>query len=391
MNRNIKTTVQQTKMRAQLLREIELLKDRKGFLRAGVPNFNRLFGRDAIIAAWQLLNWNPGISKATLQVLSELQGRVNDAEKEEELGKIIHETHFELSWHPKGYFPFPYYGTVDSTPLFLILFSLYFQKTGDWKFVENHWENILIALHWMEQTSNEDNGYFLEYERKNPKGLYHQGWKDSFTDSDHLNIEAPVAIVEAQGYQYAALLGSADLAERKHDLALSAKLKTRAANLKQEFNKKFWMKDKQFFALALDGSQKQRKAITSNPGHCLFTGIVEEKYEKKVVERLFQKDMWTPYGIRTHSGKEPDFNAKNSHLGGVWPHDNWVIAQGCKALGFKEEYRAIKEALFSVWSEMGFIPEYYGVVEGTLVPDPGADYPQAWATCALFDFLKETK
>jgi len=373
------------KTKRQLLKEIKILKDRKGFLKAGLPNYDRLFGRDSLIAAWQLLDWNPGICKATLEILSQLQGKVINDEREEEPGKIIHETDLEKDWHPEGYFPFPYYGSIDSTPLFLIVFAFYFKKTKDRKFLRIRWENILMALNWMTEYGDKDKDYFLEYQRKNPKGLFHQGWKDGF--KNRLKIEPPVAIVEAQGYQYLALKEIADLAEMRKDLDLAKKLRERAKNLKEEFNKKFWMPDKNYFALALDGKKKQRKAITSNPGHLLFTGILKEDKIKMVVSRLFELDLWTPYGIRNHSIKEPDFNPKSFHLGSIWPHDNWTIAQGLKKQGFKEEYEKIKKVIFLAYKEIGFLPESYGVKGGKIVQVPEASYPQAWATCALFNFL----
>jgi len=372
------------KIREQLLKEIYTLKDRKGFLIAGLPRFDRLFGRDSLIVAWQLLDWNPGICKATLEILSQLQGNVFNDEKNEEPGKIIHETDFE-SWHPAGLYPFPYYGSIDSTPLYLILFSFYFKKTKDRKFLQNHWENILMALHWMEECGDKDKDYFLEYERKNPNGLFHQGWKDDF--KNHLKITSPVAIVEAQGYQYLALNEIAELAAIRKEHDLVEKLKERSASLKEEFNKKFWMEEENYFALGLNGKKEQRKAITSNPGHCLFTGIINEDKVEKVVERLFEKDMWTPFGIRTHSIKEPDYDAQSYHIGSIWPHDNWIIAQGLKKCGFMEEYQKIRQALFSAHRQLGFLPEYYDVTDGKIIQIPGSCYPQAWATCALFNFL----
>jgi len=374
------------KIRGQLLKEIRVLKDRKGFLRAGRQSFNRLFGRDSLIAAWQLLDWNPGICKATLEILSQEQGKVFHDEREEEPGKILHETHFSLKRHPDGTFPFPYYGSVDSTPLFLIVFGLYYQKTKDHKFLKSHWEHILMALHWMEEIGDKDKDYFLEYERKNPTGLYHQGWKDA-TD-DHLKIKTPVAIVEVQGYQYYALREVSKLANFKKDTILSERLVERAAHLKSEFNKKFWMDKEQFFALALNRNKRQRKAITSNPGHCLFTGIIDEDKIHVVVKRLFAEDMWTQYGIRTLSSKDQDFDAREYHLGAIWPHDNWIIAQGLKKFGYKDEYQKIRTALFSARREMGRLPELYGVVDGKVVPTKTkANYPQAWATGALFNLL----
>jgi len=371
------------------LREIKELKDRKGFLKGGLPRFNRLFGRDALISAWQLLDKNPGITQATLEILSQYQGKVVNDEREEEPGKILHETDFKLKTHPQGYFPFPYYGAVDSTPLFLILFSFYYKKTKNQKFLQSHWENILMALKWMEEYGDKDKDYFLEYQRKNPKGLFHQGWKDGF--EDHLKIEPPVAIVEAQGYQYLALKEISEIAKIKKDFDLSKKLEERAKNLKIEFNKKFWMEDLKYFALALNGEKAQKKAICSNPGHLLFTEIIDEEKINLVIKRLFESDLFTSFGIRNHSSLEPDFNPKSYHLGSIWPHDNWIISQGLKKLGKKTEYQKIKKAILKADEKLGFLPEYYGVIDSeiTLDLEKPPSHPQAWSSGALFNFLSE--
>jgi len=374
-------------IKRRALRELQALKDKKGFLRAGIPRFNRLFGRDALISAWQLLDKKPGICQATLEILSQLQGKVFNDEREEEPGKIIHETELGKSRHLKRDFPFPYYGAIDSTPLFLILFSFYYKKTKNLKFLNSHWENILKALHWAEEYGDKDKDLFLEYQRKNPKGNFHQGWKDSF--ENHLRIKPPVAIVEAQGYQYLALKEVSQLAKIKKDWDLAEKLEKRAKNLKEEFNKKFWMEDKKYFALALDKNKNQKKAITSNPGHLLFTGILDENKIDFVVKRLFEKDLFTSFGIRTHSDLESDFDPKSYHLGSVWPHDNWIISQGLKKLGYQEEYQRIKKAILLAYKEIGFLPELYGVIDGGLTLDLKKKpcYPQAWASGALFSFL----
>jgi len=380
----------------KIWKEIQALKDRKGFLKAGLPRFNRLFGRDALISAWQLLNYNPGICKATLEILSQLQGKVINDEREEEPGKIIHETDI------KG--KKLYYGSIDSTPLFLILFSFYFKKTNDTRFLNNHWENILRALNWMEEYGDKDKDFFLEYQRKSSKGLFHQGWKDGF--DDHLKIEPPVALVEVQGYQYLALMEISELAERlKKDFELAEKLKERAKILKEKFNQKFWIEDcdlnnsvlqlkpcfKKYFALALNGKKEKKKTVSSNPGHLLFTEIIDEEKIDWVVKKLFGPELFTPFGVRTHSSKEPDFNPRSYHLGSVWPHDNWIIAQGLKKLGFKKEYNLIKNAVLAAYQKLGFLPEFYGVIDGkiTLEMEQEPCHPQAWSSSALFDFLQE--
>jgi len=373
----------------KILAEIKLLKDRKGFLKAGLPRFNRLFGRDALISAWQLLGNSPGICQATLEILSQYQGKVFNTEREEEPGKILHETDLGKNRHPKSYLPFPYYGSIDSTPLFLVIFSFYFEETRNIKFLNRHWENILKALNWLEECGNKDKDLFVEYQRKNEKGLFHQGWKDGF--EDHLKIEPPVALVEVQGYQYLALKEIADLAGIKTDWDLAKKLLDRADNLKREFNKKFWMEDKKYYCLALNGKKEQRKAITSNPGQLLFTGIIEKDKIYYIVKRLFEDDLWTPFGIRTHSEKEPDFDPKSYHLGSVWPHDNWLIAQGLKKLGFKKEYQKIKNSILLAYQKIGYLPEFYGIIDGKIIleMENAPCYPQAWSSGALFNFLSD--
>lgn len=383
--------MKEAKIKRQLLKEIESLKDKKGFIEAGLPRFGRLFSRDSLIVSWQLLNTNPKIAQKTLEILIKFQGKKINKLREEEPGKIIHETDLKRKKHPEGYFPFPYYGSVDSTPLFLIIFSFCIKKTKNKEFLRKYWQNILAALNWMEKYGDSDKDGFLEYKRKNPMGLFHQGWKDSF--KNHLGIKPPVAIVEVQGYQYLALREISKLAIVMRDNDLARKLSDRAKKLKKNFNKKFWMKKKKYFALALNGKKRQRKAITSNPGHLLFTGIIEKDKIKPTVKRLFQKDLWTPFGIRTHSTKESDFNHLSYHLGSVWPHDNWVIAQGLKKYGFKKEYLKIKKALLRTFKELECLPEFYGVsLKNRLIFEELQQkpcYPQAWASGALLDFLKE--
>ena len=377
----------------QAAKEIASLKDEKGFLYAGQPVFNRLFGRDSLIAAWQLLDHDLSVAKATLAILSDLQGDEIDEQREEEPGKIIHETDLGLEEHPDiPGFPFPYYGSVDSTPLYLIVFGFYFQKTRDELFPHRHWGNILAAIDWIENYGDKDKDLFLEYAQHNKNALVNQCWKDS----DEYKMEMPIAIVEAQGYQYLALLESARLARIMDETGIAKKLEERAGRLKKAFNEKFWMEDKKFFALALDGKKVQQRAITSNVGHLLFTGIIDKEKVDLVVRRLFQKDLFTPRGIRTHSAFEPDFHPESYHLGAVWPHDNWIIAQGLKRLGYKHEYIALRRAIMKAHEEIGYLPEFYRVkddraeLKSDIPQYPNMPcYPQAWSSGALLNFLEE--
>jgi len=378
------------KIRKHLLRDVERLRDKKyGFLKAGLSGYDRLFGRDSLIVSWQLLDFDPKIARDTLEILSKFQGEEINPKKDEEPGKILHEHQIGKRVHPKGYFPLPYYGSVDSTPLFLILFSFYYKKTGDKDFIKKHCGNILRALNWIFNFGDKDGDYFLEYKRKRKSGLFHQGWKDSF--DNHLKITPPVALVEVQGYQYLALVETANLfKELFNDKKLEKSLLIRAEKLKRLFNRKFWMEKEKYFSLALDRSKEKNKEITSNPGHLLFTGIIEsKKKEKLVVKKLFSKELLTPFGIRTLSTKSSLFDPLSYHLGSVWPHDNWIIAQGLKKIGCKKEYLEIKKALLRAFDKIGFLPEFYAV-EGnnlTLKTSHTSNHPQAWAIGALLNFL----
>jgi len=373
-------------LKEKLQNDIATLRDQEhGYIRAGYPRFMRLFGRDSLIVSNQLLETDPNICRSTLEILSEYQGKKFDAVSEEEPGKILHETNPGKSHHPQyEWIPFPYYGSVDSTPWFLITFAQYIKKTDDQEFLNQHKENIQAATDWIETKINSDSAGFLRYQRKQEKGqLFHQGWKDSFSDS--LRIKPPVAIVEAQGYSYLALKEATKLLnnERYNQLA---------EELKKRFNKKFWMEDEKYFALALDGENRQKKTITSNPGHLLFTGILEKNKEDLVVKRLFEPDMWTTYGLRTHSLNETGFDAKSYHLGSVWPHDNWIIAQGLKKLGYNNEHQKIKEAILKSYKEFGYIPELYAVTpKDKLEEIEKACKLQAWALGTAIQFLTETK
>jgi len=377
------------KIKEKLEDDIKTLKDpRSGYIRAGLPRFGAFFGRDSCIVSWQLIDYDKDIAKKTIEIFVKLQGKEIDNLKEEEPGKIVHE------WHPKPKeykplaWPLPYYGSVDSTPLFIFLCSLYYEKTVDTEWLNKYWPNIHMALDWCEKYGDLDNDLFLEYERKNPVGLMHQGWKDG--KQNHLNFAPPIEMVEVQGYYYMALREAADLALMLKDVKLSKKFSRRAEELKNNFLKQFWSDDLKFFTLALSQSKTPDKRITSNPGHLLFTGILDDEKEirEAVVKRLFKKDMWTSYGIRTHSEKNPDFDAMAYHLGSIWPHDNWIIAQGLKRYGYKKEYDRIKNALFKAYKKLGKIPELYTVVDRKIVEIPIACSPQAWASGALLNFLQ---
>ena len=381
------------KMKRRLLENIGKLRSSMGYLDAGYPRYNTLFGRDSLISAWQMLKVDPSIARATLQALARYQGKTVNPMAEEEPGKILHEFRFD----PKSraelpHWDFPYYGSVDSSPLFIIIASEYFRRTKDEMFLLQIWDNILAAFGWVRDYGDKDEDCYVEYERRNPYGLFHQGWKDGF--KDHLKIKPPVAIVEAQGYIYAAYqnLIFLDRELGKNDVTKEALVRSEV--LKKKFNEDFWMKKENYFALALDGEKRRRDVVTSNPGHLLFTGIVAQDKIKPLVSRLFQSDLWTPYGIRSHSAKDSDFDSCSYHRGSVWPHDNWIIYKGLRNLGFNLHADQIKKALLRAFRELGKIPELYAVVKDRIVDlsqmeGALANPLQAWSSAGLLEMVWE--
>ncbi|MBI2639557.1 MAG: hypothetical protein HYW90_01545 [Candidatus Sungbacteria bacterium] len=385
-----KTKIAVKKIKQKLEENIETLRDPEfGYIRAGLPRFAALFGRDSCIVSWQLIDYDPDIARRTIKILARLQGKKVDNESEEEPGKIVHEWHPNPSEYKSLQWPLPYYGSVDSTPFFIYLCGLYYEKTVDTEWLVKYWPHIVAALEWCEKYGDFDGDTLLEYERKNPTGLFHQGWKDS--RMDHLGLMTPVELVEAQGYYYAALREAAEFALMLKNESLERNLRSRAEKLKEAALKEFWLPEKNFFATALTESKFPDKRISSNPGHLLFSGILDgEDFKiKATVDRLFQNDMWTTYGIRTHAESNSDFNPMSYHLGSIWPHDNWIIAQGLKKHGYNKEYRKIKQGLLNAYSELGEIPELYAVVDGKIEQIPVACSPQAWASGALLNFILE--
>lgn len=379
-------------IRERLLNDVNRLRAPEGYLRAGEPRYATLFGRDSLVAAWQTLSIDPSIAAATLRVLADLQGRRANPKSEEEPGKILHEHRFDdESRSELPDWEFPYYGSIDSTPLFLIVADQYAHRTGDESIIGELWDRIDSAHRWMIEHGDMDGDGFLEYARKNPKGLFHQGWKDG--SADHLRIAPPVAMVEVQGYAVAAHQAFARLARQQGAEEPANRAEALATRIRGALDREFWMEDLQFFALALDGDKRPRRAITSNPGHLLLTGAVAADRVDPLVNRLFEQDLWTPYGIRTHSSAEPDFDPYGYHTGTVWPHDNWFIYRGLRRHGRHREAERIRKAMLRVWSELGRIPELYAVVKGALadLSQSGSLTPanplQAWSSAGLLDMM----
>ena len=384
------TDIEKNNLYRKLKDDIEALREPVyGYIRAGFPNFPALFGRDSCIISWQLGDYDHAIQFDTLRALANLQGRETNNEREEEPGKIIHEWHPNPAEYKKLSWPMPYYGSVDSTALFIFLCRLYYDKSGDKTWLQAIWPNIVRGLEWCETYGDPDRDMFLEYERKNPEGLIHQGWKDS-----NLLVSPPIKAIEAQGYYYLALHSAADMAEALGKSEMRDAWRARAASLKQAFFEKFWLVDREMFVFAFDGKGNPDMRIMSNPGHLLFTGILDGEKEKTdlLVRQLFAPDMWTSFGIRTHSTANNDFDHMDYHRGSIWPHDNWIIAQGLRRMGYLEEYAKVKNALYDAQKQLGKIPELFAVTrEGELREIPEACSPQGWATGALMNFIVEDR
>ncbi|MGQ4833964.1 MAG: amylo-alpha-1,6-glucosidase [Candidatus Asgardarchaeia archaeon] len=384
-------------VKLMLQQNLNLLRDKSGYLRAGYPRYFTLFGRDSIISSLQLLSFDTTIAKATLLTLARYQGKKVDNMSEEEPGKILHEHRFEEEEQQKmPQWKFPYYGSVDSTPLFIILAKEYLDKTKDTKTVRIIFKNLVAAYHWIVTYGDKDHDGFIEYKRLNPYGLFHQGWRDGILD--HLRIMPPVAIVEVQGYVYAAYRSLIEIMKKLEidDEDLINELEERSEKLKLLFNEIFWIEMDEYFALALDGKKRVIRSISSNPGHLLFTGIIDQRRAIKVANRIFQDDIWTPYGFRTCSEKSPKFNPVSYHNGTIWPHDNWFLFHGAFKLGLKNYSRRIRDAILRAYTKLKKIPEFYGYYRGKLIDlsepnkytgKPIANPIQAWSTGALLDML----
>jgi glycogen debranching enzyme len=367
------------------------------YVAAGVPWFTTLFGRDSIITSLQVLPFMPDVARETLRVLAAWQATEDDPDRDMEPGKILHELRIgELA--RTGELPHrPYYGSIDSTPLWLILLDETYRWTGDIDLVRSLWPNAIAALEWIDRYGDRDGDGFVEYERRTPQGLLNQGWKDSgdaIRHRDGTPAEAPIALVEIQGYVYDAKRRMASLAERLGDRALSKHLLVEAAELEARFNDAFWMPDLAYYAMALDRDKRQVGSIGSNPGHCLWSGIVPPDRVDAVVDRLLDPSMDCGWGIRTYASGQPGYNPVGYHTGTVWPHDNALIAAGMKRAGRHDAADRVASRIFEAaqHSPDFRLPELFcGFDRGLAdvpVPYPVACSPQAWAAATSLSLLQ---
>jgi glycogen debranching enzyme len=377
-----------------LLESTDPLGDR--FIAAGVPWFMTLFGRDSLITSLQTVSFAPRLAIQSLEILAKRQATAVDAWRDAEPGKILHEFRTgEMS--RTGELPFaPYYGSIDSTPLWLILLGETHDWTGDDGLVDRLWPNALAALEWIDRWGDRDGDGFVEYERRAETGLRNQGWKDS-SDSirwlDGTLAETPIALAEVQGYVFDAKRRIARLARRRGEAGLADRLENEASVLQRRFAEHFRLPDGSI-AMALDGAKRAVDTIGSNAGHALWSGIVQAEHAPAVAAALGSSAMVSGWGLRTFATDQPGYNPIGYHTGAVWPHDTAIAAAGLRRYGFDDAADILSSGMLAAAQHFPAfrLPELFCGFDrastGAPIPYPVACSPQAWAAGAALMLIR---
>lgn len=363
---------------------------------AGAPWFMTVFGRDSLLTSYMALLADQELALGVLSLLARLQGERVDPESEEEPGRILHEIRFGAAASLELAAGQVYYGTADATPLFVVLLGECLRWGLPWAELEPLLPHADRALEWIERYGDRDGDGYVEYARRTDQGLANQGWKDSWDAipfADGRLADPPIALAEVQGYVYAAYRARAALARRAGDEHRAAECEQRAGRLRAAFNQDFWLPDRGWFALALDGANRPVDALASNMGHCLWSGIVDPAYAEPVGNRLVSPELFSGWGIRTLATSMASYNPMSYHCGSVWPHDNAIIVAGLTRYGLTRLAQRVTEGLLAAAaSQGGRLPELFAGLARTDVPVP-VSYPtscspQAWSAAAPLLLLR---
>jgi glycogen debranching enzyme len=379
------------------LRALYVEVDGEYVISAGIPWYSTVFGRDAIITSLQTLPLNPRIAIDTLRYLARRQGTREDPFTEEQPGKILHELR-RGEMARSGEIPHvPYYGTVDATPLWLVLLHETWRWTGDAALVHDLLPNAERALAWIDRYGDADGDGFVEYCSTSDKGLINQGWKDSsdgVSFPDGRQPDPPIALVEVQGYVYDAKNRMAELLRAFGQEERAEALQMQASRLREQIIRRFWLEELGTFALALDGRKRPIPTVTSNAGHLLWSRVPGPEHAAKLATRLLAPDLFSGWGIRTLSDAHPVFNPMSYHNGSVWPHDNAIIVLGLALNDHARQAFPVVRALYEAAALADFrrLPELFCGMRRTYgmrpVEYPVSCSPQAWASGAMFMLLQ---